>query len=563
MTILTQQSLPAVANGSTLAFSGDPRDRLTIREVVEHYLPHAQRTLAERSYEATAHTLGRFVAACGQLQIGACRAFDLQSWINQNPRFASDWTVKRVIGIIKRAFNWSVDMELTTRNPFARIRHRKGPRGRPMTPHEYQQILRHSSAGFRRFVVFLKFSGCRPGEAAKMKWSDVQFGQNCVKLRDHKTAKATGRPRLIPLVPTTTKLLVWLREHPQVSVQELLYRILKDGPVNAATVAKRMAAYGVSYHAVQRARRALGIVKEHYGPSGSRGRYIYTFGKKGRPPHVPQREHIFLNSEGNPWHRSSLACCMGRLRRRAPDLDNITLYGLRHLYGTRGIQNDVNLKLLSLCMGHSDVRTTEYYIAEAGLTEQVQQAALQNVYGPGAVTALSPPRPPRVVPTIATPATAEEIPATTEQLAGRHGLERKRPAVPLVVPLSEPVMPPQQATGAKLESLMQMLLSRLSNEKPPAKALHPVHPPSQLTPAQENAFRAWTWAVEQRPSLAQAKDRDVYEFLLGRPDHEGIVPPSFQTFNRYLGAARLFHDCRRRILKKRLPMPVAAKGGVS
>ena len=46
-----------------------------------------------------------------------------------------------------------------------------------------------------------------------------------------------------------------------------------------------------------------------------------------------------------------------------------------------GIKNGVNLKLLSLCMGHVRTQMTEHYIAEAGLTDQVLQAALQVVYG--------------------------------------------------------------------------------------------------------------------------------------------------------------------------------------
>jgi hypothetical protein len=45
-----------------------------------------------------------------------------------------------------------------------------------------------------------------------------------------------------------------------------------------------------------------------------------------------------------------------------------------------GIRNGVNLKLLSLCMGHARTQMTEHYIAEAGLTEQVQQAACQVAY---------------------------------------------------------------------------------------------------------------------------------------------------------------------------------------
>jgi hypothetical protein len=53
----------------------------------------------------------------------------------------------------------------------------------------------------------------------------------------------------------------------------------------------------------------------------------------------------------------------------------------RSNYGLMGIKNGVNLKLLSLCMGHARTQMTEHYIAEAGLTEQVQAAAWQIAYG--------------------------------------------------------------------------------------------------------------------------------------------------------------------------------------
>jgi integrase len=61
------------------------------------------------------------------------------------------------------------------------------------------------------------------------------------------------------------------------------------------------------------------------------------------------------------------------------DDPHVTLYGLRHRYGLMGIKNGVNLKLLSLCMGHARTQMTEHYIAEAGLTQQVQKAARQVV----------------------------------------------------------------------------------------------------------------------------------------------------------------------------------------
>jgi integrase len=211
-------------------------------------------------------------------------------------------------------------MELIGRNPFAKIRSRGQPqRRRPMTDDEFQMLLRGSDSTFRRFLIFLKFTGCRPGEAASMRWADVRFEEGAVVLQEHKTARKTGRPRIIPLVPTVIKLLLWMR-----------FR-----------------------------QRAV---------------------KYGRA-----QDHAFTNGRGNAFSRGWLSLKVQRLRRRLGLAADVTLYGLRHRYGLMGIKNGVNLKLLSLCMGHVRTQMTEHYIAEAGLTDQVQQAAWQVAYGPGMV----------------------------------------------------------------------------------------------------------------------------------------------------------------------------------
>jgi integrase len=188
-------------------------------------------------------------------------------------------------------------------------------RRRPMTDEEFQILLRGSDAAFRRFLIFLKFTGCRPGEAASIRWADVRFEDGAVVLQEHKTARKTGRPRIIPLVPTVVKLLQWMRVWAQ-----------------------------------------------------STG--------KGR-----DQDHVFVNRRGNALSRGWLSLKMQRLRKRLGLAKGVTYYGLRHRYGLMGIRNGVNLKLLSLCMGHVRTQMTEHYIAEAGLTQEVQQAAWQVAYG--------------------------------------------------------------------------------------------------------------------------------------------------------------------------------------
>jgi integrase len=298
---------------SILSAPGRPGQCQKVHDVITMYLAQARRDLAPRSYETVACILRRFDVACGKLRLANCRPFDLQCWLNDHSEYRSEWYVRCVVSTIKRAFNWALEMELVFRNPFAKLRRRgRTQRRRPMTDEEFQTLLRGSDPTFRRFLVFLKFTGARPGEAASMRWGDVDFEQAAVVLKEHKTAKKTGRPRIIPLVPTVIKLLLWVRR---------------------------------------------------------------------RSPNARGEGHVFVNGRGNAFSRGWLSLKMQRLRWRLRLPMHVTLYGLRHRYGLMGIRNGVNLKLLSLCMGHARTQMTEHYIAEAGLTEQVHQAALQVAYG--------------------------------------------------------------------------------------------------------------------------------------------------------------------------------------
>jgi integrase len=186
----------------------------TVHDVVAMYLAQARRDLSPRSYETVACILRRFDKTCGRLALAGCRPFDLQCWLNDHPEYRSEWYIRCVLSTIKRAFNWAVEMELVSRNPFAKMRSRGRPqRRRPMSDGDFQTLLRGADPTFRRFLIFLKFTGCRPGEAASMRWADLHLDQASVVLQEHKTARSTGQPRVIPLVPTLVKLLLWVRSH--------------------------------------------------------------------------------------------------------------------------------------------------------------------------------------------------------------------------------------------------------------------------------------------------------------------------------------------------------------
>jgi integrase len=227
--------------------------------------------------------LRRFGKSCGRLRLEECRPFDLQCWLNDHPEYKSEWYRRCVISSIKRAFNWSCEMELIQRNPFAKMRSRgRTQRRRPMTDEQFQTLLRGSDPTFRRFLIFLKFTGCRPGEAASTRWSDVRIEEACVVLKEHKTARKTGLPRIIPLVPTTIKLLLWMKSR-RLSGAGEQGRVFTNGRGNAFS-------RGWLSLKMQRLRRRLGL-PQGVTPYGLRHRYGLMGIKNGVKPEALESLH--------------------------------------------------------------------------------------------------------------------------------------------------------------------------------------------------------------------------------------------------------------------------------
>src|SRR5262249_4725099 len=152
-------------------------------------------------------------------------------------------------------------------------------------------------------------------------------------------ARSTGRARLIPLVPTAIKLLVWMRQRRQASVVGLLERLLRNGPMKAVEVARFMGHYGCSDRAVARARKTLGVVKERIGGTGPKGYYVYRLPDGYQlAPDPAEADYVFMTCLGNPLNKSNLGNWLGRIRKRS-GLLGANLYGLRHRFFSQGIKN--------------------------------------------------------------------------------------------------------------------------------------------------------------------------------------------------------------------------------
>jgi integrase len=526
---------------------------ITVQEIIDAYLELGTDELAEATRENSVRTLNRFAADFGTRLVAELKTIDLQRWLKEQPEWKSGWTIQRVQAVVKRAFNFGIEMDLIAINPFARFRNKRGIKRRrqPMEDRHFQTLLRFSEPNFRRFLIFLKLTGCRPKEASTMRWRNVHFDKQAVILEEHKTAHSTGRARIIPLVPTLIKLLVWMREHRQVSTVGLVERFLlaAGGRIKSVELIRLIRPYGVSDRAIARARAALGVRKERVNGTGPDGWYEYVLPDDHEPwPDPKDHDFVFVGCLGNPWNRRSLGVKVMRIRQRAGLPKGVSLYQLRHRFGFTGIKNRVNLKLLSLAMGHSRTTTTELYL-NGDLSEDVREAALQINYGPGAVAAIRPPPRPRPI-VMMEPAQVQEIQAVAEYLPTRNGNTRPRPRVPI-----DPPAPPEPVPvdAKKLDTVLDRLLHKLGAPES-KKSNKPAPIPKRLTPAQEEAWKAYRWAIEQNPELTNATDTRVFEWLRGNAGNYCLSPLA-DTFGRYLRVARLFFDCRKRVLRGREPLP--------
>jgi len=84
---------------------------------------------------------------------------------------------------------------------------------------------------------------------------------------------------------------------------------------------------------------------------------------------------VFLNCHGRQYRTATLDVMMSWVRKQAGISPSCKLYGLRHRYGTEAIRRNIDIKTLSELMGHTSVRTTEYYIHIAGRVDHLMGPA--------------------------------------------------------------------------------------------------------------------------------------------------------------------------------------------
>jgi integrase len=189
------------------------RSGISLRKLCDNYLVRTREQKEEHSHKVQLSNLKVFCETFGHRDPATLKVHEVEEWLGRMDTWA-DSTQALFITIIKAVFNWAEQQQYLAQNPIKKLKRRStGRRRRVLTPDEGERIKAEVSEGFRDFLTSLELTGCRPfSEAARITARDIDWEKGRAMLIKHKTAKKTGRPRLIYFPPSLLARLHELAE---------------------------------------------------------------------------------------------------------------------------------------------------------------------------------------------------------------------------------------------------------------------------------------------------------------------------------------------------------------
>jgi integrase len=131
----------------------------------------------------------------------------------------SPTTIKNTITTVQGVLGWAVETERIDIHPVPKYKKPAARcRERVITRQEFAALLKHADRNFRRFLLALVSTGCRPGELRTLRWEWVDTGEELWIIPEHKTItrQRMPKPRKIPLPPRILRMCCRLARKPRV-----------------------------------------------------------------------------------------------------------------------------------------------------------------------------------------------------------------------------------------------------------------------------------------------------------------------------------------------------------
>jgi integrase/DNA-binding XRE family transcriptional regulator len=375
LTALADLERILAAHPNLLALLRDParqRKEITAAEVIARYNEFWKlgRQVCKVWEREKLKALNDFSAMFGHLTVSELTGTHLLKWVASHEGWKSGWLRRKMVVTIKGAFRFAHLHGLAERNPFTLVTCEQGDRGQVMTPEQFQAMLRSSGPEFRRVLLFLRLTGCRPCEMWRAEWQHLDESRWCIVFHKHKTShsRADKKPRTIVLSPVLIKLIGWIRRHPTRSATADRHGKCIRCDKHSGRVAL---VRGLCPRCHRRALRQIRSGKTTWSALEVQGLAARTRSRMDE-----DKAHIFLNAFGQPWKLGAVCKRIRKIKKRLNLPVKCTAYGLRRAFGTDCILRGVDLKTTSVLLGHTNTEiAAKHYCLIDGNVDHLRNAA--------------------------------------------------------------------------------------------------------------------------------------------------------------------------------------------
>ena len=180
-----------------------------ITDYLELYSKHSKIT-----YQDDVERLGRIQKFFGDVYLTDITPARLEEYrIKRLSEGIAKSTTNREMGILKHTFNKGIEWGKCENNPVRKIKfysEKENARMRYLDQQEKVKLLNECPLPTKRFVFFALNTGMRQGEILNLKWKDIDYKTNLIKINHSKS----GNPRYVPM---NSELLEMLKSMPSIS----------------------------------------------------------------------------------------------------------------------------------------------------------------------------------------------------------------------------------------------------------------------------------------------------------------------------------------------------------
>jgi integrase len=173
---------------------------MLIADLNEEFLAWCSRHRAPATVEFYRTRLRQFCRKYNERDFASLTPLEIDEHLAEVGTGMSDSTRHHNALVLERLQKFALENKLLDRPAFGKLeKPRVGQRDRLPTADETAAILSQASREFRLIYSALRQCGARPGELCRARIADVDRAGCVITLKEHKTARKTGKPRRIPI----------------------------------------------------------------------------------------------------------------------------------------------------------------------------------------------------------------------------------------------------------------------------------------------------------------------------------------------------------------------------